>query len=249
VETTRDRSNLAEFYCNFADVAHRDGHRIAGPNTGVGRLGNDEALTAAGWGWLDTMRVVAHELEPLYRCVDVATDHAYGRRSGAAWTGWDDWTLRQRLLIRHLPYDLQRDLTWVCTEGGLDIAGGEYDGWLGGNGPREEQYADLIMEAGRALPPQVRGYTLYTALPEPRWKSFEVTESLWRRLERAILGMPGEQPPENVVSGTLYEIARDSRWQQEEAIREIKRGECDAACRRLTDNIQRGYAIEMALKG
>jgi len=246
IETAKARANLVTFYRRLCDLAHAEGRRIAGPNTGVGRLGNDEALTAAGWGWLDTMRVVAHELEPLYRAVDVATDHAYGRRSGAAWTGWTDWTLRQRLLIRHLPYDLQRDLVWVCTEGGLDIAGGEFDGWLGRSGPREEQYAQQILEANRALSPQVRGYALYTALPEARWRSFEVTEGLWRRLETAILTMPGQAPAD---SGDLYALAQTSRWQQEEALREIERGDVSAAKTRLGDNIKRGYALETALKG
>jgi hypothetical protein len=132
----------------------------------------------------------------LFRAVDVATDHAYGKRSGTDWTGWDDWTLRMRLFVRHLPLDVQRRLVWVCTEGGLDIAGGRECGWLGPGGPTEERYASQIMAANRRLPPWVRGYALFTALPNEDWRSFEVTGPLWRRLEREIMAMPTEHFPE-----------------------------------------------------
>ena len=253
-ETKRDRANLVAFYQRFAELVHAAGLRVAGPNLGVGRMGDDDALRVAGWGWLDTMRVAAHELTPLFEAVDVATDHAYGRRSGAEWTGWDDWTLRMRLLIRHLPYALQERLVWVCTEGGLDIAGGRDSGWLGTGGPSEERYVDQIMEANRRLPPQVRGYALFTALPNADWRSFDVTETLWRRLESRIMALhsgptlPGQPTPE-LPTTTMTEIAVANRWHQEESIREIARGDGDAAQRRLLDNLHRAYTLELYTKG
>ncbi len=206
-ETRQQRLRLVAFYQRLAELAAGDEIRIAGPNLGVGRMGNDPTLQAAGWSWLDSMRVAAQELAPLFRAVDIATDHAYGKRSGAEWTGWDDWTLRMRLFVRHLPWEVQRNLTWVCTEGGLDIAGGRECGWLGPGGPNEERYVGQIMEANRRLPPWVRGYCLFTALPNADWRSFNVTETLWRRLEREIMAMPAGHFPEP-SEGLMAELRR-----------------------------------------
>ena len=190
IETQRDRLNLVAFYRRFVELVHGAGFLVAGPNLGVGRMGDDHALRAAGWSWLDSMRVAAHELAPLFAAVDIATDHAYGRRSGADWTGWDDWTLRMRLFVRHLPIEVQRRLVWVCTEGGLDIAGGRECGWRGPGGPSEERYVAQIMEANRRLPPFVHGYCLFTAIPNDDWRSFDVTEPLWRGLEQEMMKLP-----------------------------------------------------------
>ncbi len=60
----------------------------------------------------------------------------------------------------------------------------------------------------------------------------------------------GETPPlwPLPACSALYELARDSRRQQEIAIAESK-GQCDAVCRRLLDNLQREHALERALRG
>lgn len=245
VETREDRQNLVAFYEELTTLAAAAGALVAGPSIGVGRMGNDTALQAAGWDWLQQMPVWAHDMAPLYRRVALATDHAYGRRNGALWEHWDDWTLRMAHILYHLPWQIRRDIEWVCTEGGLDIAGGEHDGWRGPGGPGEEQYIEQLCEVNRRLPPEVTGYCLFTALPERRWSSFEITESLWSKLlARLRPGHPSEHET------TIRRLARENRWHQEEAIREIERGDAQAARQRLLDNIaMRAYPLEMWARG
>ena len=251
VESQRDRMNLVAFYTRLAELALIDGMGVAGPNDGVGRIGDDAAWQAKGYDWLERMHVVAHELEPLYRAVTVATSHSYGRRSGAEWTGWDDWTLRQRYIIEALPLDLQARLEWVCTEGGLDMGGGQHDGWLGPGSPPAPQYLTQIAEANRRLPPQVRGYALFTALPNDDWRSFEISESLWvRGVEPWIMGLdaPATEPAPDPVTD-LAALATAVRWQQEEALRAIEADDCQRARQLLLANVARSYTLENALRG
>jgi len=100
---------------------------------------------------------------------------------------------------------------WLITEGGLDIAGDKQtSGWRGPDGPGEAQYADQCVFAAQQVArfPEVQCYALFTALPTD-WASFDVTESLWRRLEAIIMAenvQPTPLSPEWIAAARQYKI-------------------------------------------
>jgi hypothetical protein len=134
---------------------------------------------------------------PLFDAVDYGVSHCYGKRAGAAWTEMDAWTLRFRHVFDAIRGAGHRVPPWLVTEGGLDICGDKTtSGWRGPDGPSEQRYADECAFAAQQVArfPEVQCYALFTALPSD-WVSFDVTESLWRRLEAVIMA-ESIQPPQ-----------------------------------------------------
>jgi len=133
---------------------------------------------------------------PLFDVVDYGCSHNYGRRQGSAWTEMDAWTLRFRHVFAALQSAGRRVPPWLITEGGLDINGDKYtSGWRGPSGPSEQQYAEECLYAAQQVgqSPEVQCYALFTALPTD-WFSFEITESLWKRLEASIMTETNSSP-------------------------------------------------------
>lgn len=216
VATAAARSRLTEFYVRLAGHYHADGRKLAGPVWSVGWPGG--TADQEGMPWTECIHRDTLQMLPLFDAVDYGCSHNYGKRAGAAWTEMDAWTLRFRHVFDALRNAGQRVPPWLITEGGLDIGGDKAtSGWRGPGGPSEQQYADECIFAARQVAqyPEVECYALFTALPTD-WVSFDITESLWRRLEAIIMAepaMPQVPPapvtisPEWLANARQYKIA------------------------------------------
>lgn len=182
-----DRKRLTEFYVRLAGHYHADGRKLGGPCWSVGWPGG--SADAEHIPWIECIHRDTREVLPIFDAVDYGCSHNYGKRVGAAWAEMDAWTLRFRHVFDAIRYAGKRVPQWLITEGGLDIKGDKQtSGWLGPDGPSEQQYADQIAFAVQQVArfPEVECYALFTALPSD-WVSFDVTENLWRRLEALIM--------------------------------------------------------------
>jgi hypothetical protein len=184
------RRRLTEFYVRLAGHYHADERKFGGPCLSVGWPGG--TADSERLPWIECIHRDTVEMLPLFDAVDFGCSHCYGRRVGATWTEMDAWTLRFRHVFDAIRGAGHRVPPWLITEGGLDICGDKTtSGWLGPDGPSEQQYADEIAFACQQVArfPEVQCYALFTALPTD-WVSFDVTESLWRRLEALIMAEP-----------------------------------------------------------
>jgi hypothetical protein len=199
-----DRKRLAEFYVRLAGHYHADGRKLAGPCWSVGWPGGTADQERIPW--VECIHRDTREMLPIFEVVDYGCSHNYGKRVGAAWTELDAWTLRFRHVFDALRTAGKRVPPWLITEGGLDIKGDkETSGWLGPDGPSEQQYADQIAFAVQQVSrfPEVQCYAIFTALPTD-WVSFTATESLWRRLEALIMA-EAITPPQPATPPALSE--------------------------------------------
>jgi hypothetical protein len=181
------RKRLTEFYVRLAGHYHADGRKLGGPCWSVGWPGG--TADSERLPWVECIHRDTVEMLPLFDAVDFGCSHCYGRRVGATWTEMDAWTLRFRHVFDAIRGAGHRVPPWLITEGGLDIKGDKNtSGWLGPDGPSEQRYADQCAFACQQVArfPEVQCYALFTALPTD-WVSFDVTESLWRRLEVIIM--------------------------------------------------------------
>lgn len=207
-----DRKRLVEFYVRLAGHFHTDGRKLGGPCWSVGWPGGTADIERIPW--VECVHRDTREMLPLFEAVDYGVSHNYGKRDRAAWTEMDAWTLRFRHVFDAIRAAGKRVPPWLITEGGLDIKGDkETSGWRGPDGPSEQQYADQISFAVQQVArfPEVECYALFTALPTD-WVSFDITESLWRRLEAIIMAQPTApaQPvalsPEWLAEARKYKI-------------------------------------------
>lgn len=203
-----DRKRLAEFYVRLAGHYHADGRKLAGPCWSVGWPGGTADQERIPW--VECIHRDTREMLPIFEVVDYGCSHNYGKRVGAAWTELDAWTLRFRHVFDALRTAGKRVPPWLITEGGLDIKGDkETSGWLGPDGPSEQQYADQIAFAVQQVSrfPEVQCYAIFTALPTD-WVSFTATESLWRRLEALIMAEAITPPQPAALSEAWLAEAR-----------------------------------------
>ncbi|MBM3187683.1 MAG: M23 family metallopeptidase [Chloroflexi bacterium] len=189
-------------------------------------------------------------LWPIWRETLAETDflalHQYGMKTEKPQMGRQGlnlWHLyRHEKVIETLRENNCRVPPILITETGIDYGGDpQRDGWRAQD-LSAETFMLQLAAFDAALPPEVLAATPFTWQPYG-WPSFDmsgrISELFTDYLRERNSAGPIASPPID-----LAQIAIANRWQQEEAIREIERGEHQAARRRLIENLTRAYVLE-----